>query len=116
MYKVGVIGDRDSVIGFRAIGMAVYDTEDIEMAGDYLRQMVRENYAVVFITEKLAEGNMNLIRELRNQKLPAVIPVPSITGSTGLGMKQVRESVRKAVGIDLFAESDSLQSQDTNNL
>lgn len=106
MYKVGVIGDRDSVIGFRAIGMTVFDTELSEEAGNYLNQMVRENYAVVFITEKLAEDNMELIRELRNQKLPAVIPIPSITGSTGLGMKQVRESVKKAVGMDIFAASE----------
>ncbi|NLW10801.1 MAG: V-type ATP synthase subunit F [Clostridiaceae bacterium] len=104
MYKVGVIGDRDSIIGFRAIGMSVFDTSDAVQAGEYLRQMVRENYAVVFITESMAEGNLELIRELRSQKLPAVIPIPSITGSTGLGMRQVRESVRKAVGMDLFAD------------
>lgn len=106
MYKVGVIGDRDSVIGFRAIGMAVYDTESAQEAGEYLRQMVRENYAVIFITEKLAEENLEMLRELRSQKLPAVIPIPSITGSTGIGMKQVRESVRKAVGMDIFATQD----------
>ena len=108
MYRVGVIGDRDSIIGFRAIGMSVYDTNDAAQAGEYLWQIVRENYAVVFITERMAEDNMELIRELRSQKLPAVIPIPSIAGSTGLGMKQVRESVRKAVGMDLFADSEDI--------
>lgn len=107
MYKIGVIGDRDSVIGFKAIGMSVFDTELADQAAEYLRQMVRENYAVIFITEKLAEENLDLLRELRSQKLPSVIPIPSITGSTGIGMKQVRESVRKAVGMDIFGSEDN---------
>lgn len=107
MYRIGVIGDRDSVIGFRAIGMSVFDTDLPEEAAGYLRQLVRENYAVIFITEKLAEENLELLRDLRSQKLPAVIPIPSITGSTGIGMKQVRESVRKAVGMDLFGSEDN---------
>lgn len=110
MYQVGVIGDRDSIIGFRALGMTVLEAKTLVEAGRFLQQLVDENYAVVFITENLAEGNHELLRELRTRKLPAVIPIPSLTGSTGLGMRQVRESVRKAVGMDIFANDDEIQS------
>jgi V/A-type H+-transporting ATPase subunit F len=106
MYKVGVIGDRDSIIGFRALGMTVQDVTDSEQAGQVLRKLVDENYAVIFITEVLAQDNQDLLRELRSRKLPAVIPIPSLTGSTGLGLRQVHESVKKAVGMDIFAHDE----------
>jgi V/A-type H+-transporting ATPase subunit F len=104
MNKIGVIGDRDSVIGFRALSMTVLETADPSEAARYLHDLVRENFAVIFITEVLAEGNREYLQALRSQKLPAVIPIPSLTGTTGLGMRQVRESVRRAVGMDLLSQ------------
>ncbi|MEA4889461.1 MAG: V-type ATP synthase subunit F [Clostridiaceae bacterium] len=104
MYQVAVIGDRDSVIGFRALGMTVLETDDPADAANKIHQLVEQRYVVIFLTEKLAECNQEYLQLLRSQSLPAIIPIPSITGSTGLGMRQVRESVKRAVGMDLFAE------------
>ncbi len=111
MYRVGVIGDRDSVIGFKALGMTVMEADNAEQASRHLAKMVNENYAVVYITEKCAEDNYEMLKELRSRRLPAIIPIPSIAGSTGLGMRQVRESVRKAVGIDLFDSTEEETSE-----
>ncbi len=106
MNRIGVIGDRDSIIGFRALSMTVLDAENPAEAGRHLQNLVSENYAVIFITEDLAEGNQEYLQSLRSQKLPAIIPIPSLTGSTGLGMRQVRESVRRAVGMDLLSQDE----------
>lgn len=109
MNKVGVIGDRDSIIGFRALGMSVLEATSATEAETLLNQLVDEQYAVIFITEELAEENLPLLRDLRNRKLPAIIPIPSVTGSTGLGLRQVQESVKKAVGMDIFAHEQTEQ-------
>ncbi len=106
MNKVGVIGDRDSIIGFRSLSMTVLEAADADEAGRHLHNLVKENFAVIFITEDLAEGNKEYLQTLRSQKLPAIIPIPSLTGSTGLGMRQVRESVRRAVGMDLLSQDE----------
>ncbi len=106
MSKIGVIGDRDSIIGFRALSMTVLEAANAEQAGGHLRQLVQENFAVIFITEDLAEGNQEFLQQMRSQKLPAIIPIPSLTGTTGLGMRQVRESVRRAVGMDLLSQDN----------
>lgn len=102
MYQVGVIGDLDSVIAFRALGMTVVEARDGQTALEQMRRLVKEDYAVIYITEDLAEANLSYLEELRARSLPAIIPIPSVSGSTGLGMRQVRESVRKAVGIDIL--------------
>lgn len=106
MNKIGVIGDRDSVIGFRALSMTVLEAADPEEALRHLHNLVEESYAVIFITEILAEANQEYLQLLRSQKLPAIIPIPSLTGTTGLGMRQVRESVRRAVGMDLLSQDE----------
>lgn len=102
MYKVAVIGDTDSIIGFRALGLTVLEAATPEAAAEPLRRAVEEGYAIVFITEPCFVANQDLIRSLRSRKLPAVIPIPPVSGGTGLGMAQVRESVRKAVGMDIL--------------
>ncbi|MGI6298829.1 MAG: V-type ATP synthase subunit F [Saccharofermentanales bacterium] len=102
MYKVAVIGDSDSIIGFRALGLTVLEAVTPEAAEEHLRHAVDEDFAIVFITEPCFIANQDYIRSLRSRKLPAVIPIPPISGGTGLGMSQVRESVRKAIGMDIL--------------
>ena len=45
MYKIAVLGDRDSVLGFRALGLDTFLVEDTEEARHTLHPLARENYA-----------------------------------------------------------------------
>lgn len=103
MYKIGVIGDSDSIFGFASAGLSVYPTEDVAEAGRLLRRLA-EDHAVIFITEKLATALDNEISHYREQTVPAIIPIPGITGNTGIGMKSVSRSVEQAVGSDILAD------------
>lgn len=100
--KVAIIGDYDSVIGFKTLGMEIFDVKDSEGAKTALTKTVNEHYAVVYITEDYAEKIKETIDYYKERKIPAVVPIPSILGKTGLGMRQVQESVKKAVGIDIL--------------
>ena len=102
MNQVAVLGDRDSVIGYRAIGMTVVELGDASGAPAAISELIQKQYAVIFLTETIAEKNEDYLKTLRVNKLPAIIPIPSMEGSTGFGMRQIQESVRRAVGIDLF--------------
>ena len=54
MYKIGVIGDRESALGFMAVGFTVRIAESAEDAAHALKGLTEENCAVIFITEELA--------------------------------------------------------------
>ena len=54
MAKIAVIGDRDSVLGFRALGLEVHTVEDSTEAHHLLRKAAEEGCAAVFLTEALA--------------------------------------------------------------
>ena len=43
MYRIAVIGDPDSVLGFKALGLEVCPAEDVEQARQAIHRMAKEN-------------------------------------------------------------------------
>ena len=54
MYRIGVIGDRDSVLGFQALGLEVCPVENAEEARQALHRMAKENFAILYLTEPIS--------------------------------------------------------------
>lgn len=102
MYKIGVIGDRDSILGFSALGLDIFPETDAQRARETLQGMVRDGYAIIYITESLASQLEQELLKYANQKLPAIIPIPAASGNTGIGMRQVKRYVEQAVGSDII--------------
>ena len=105
MAKIGVIGDRDSVLLFQAVGLEVFFEEEGAGANRTLHRLAREGYATVFVTEKLFPYCAETISEFQGQPYPAIIPIPSNQGSRGLGEKILRQNVEKAVGMDILSNT-----------
>lgn len=102
MYKVAVMGDYDSIYGFAALGLAVFPVDDYESCRTTLKRLAEDDYAVIYITESKASLVKEEISEYREQKLPAVILIPGVSGNTGAGIAQVKKSVEQAVGSDII--------------
>jgi V/A-type H+-transporting ATPase subunit F len=78
-----------------------------ETARDIARTIVRmakEKYAVIFVTEQAYEKAHETIERYKAQPYPAVIPIPSGTGSLGIGLENIRKNVEKAVGTQLYLD------------
>ncbi len=101
MYKIAAIGDRTSVYGFAALGLDTFFVTDADEAKVLLRRLENESYAVIYITEQLAEQVRDELERISALPLPAVIPIPGVYGNTGMGRNAVNESVIKAVGSDI---------------
>ena len=56
MYKIAVIGDRESVYGFSSLGIDIYPAYSGDEAKDLITKLAEENYAVIYITEALAKN------------------------------------------------------------
>ena len=103
MYKMAVIGDSDSIYGFASLGLTLFPCDDAHGASNALREFAKNGYGVIYITEKLFEQITEDIEHYRDMPLPAIIPIPGITGNTGVGMKNVSVSVERAVGSDIIS-------------
>lgn len=104
MYKIAVMGDRDSIYGFAALGIEPYPVTDTEKAARQLRQLAEGEYAIIYVTEELAERIEPEINRYNEAELPAIILIPGVVGNTGKGISSVRRSVLQAVGSDIIFE------------
>ncbi len=102
MYKVAVLGDRDSIYGFAALGLDTYPVEEKEEAARLLKTLAEGTYAVIYITESLQAQLETEIERYIVDYLPAIIPIPGVSGNTGKGMQYVKKSVERAVGSDII--------------
>lgn len=107
MYKIGIIGERDAVQGFMAIGFAVREAADSESAARQVQAMVKSGkFAVIYLTEQYAMLLEEQLTPYRDLPLPAIVSIPAPSGSTGYGMNHIRSAVERAVGADiLFRDS-----------
>lgn len=102
MYKIAVMGDRDSIYGFASVGLEPHAVDDTNEAREKLKSLVDGNYGIIYITEKLASVLKKEIEFYQDRERPAIILIPGISGNTGTGIDSVRNSVIKAVGSDII--------------
>ena len=102
MYKIGVIGDKDSILGFKALGLSVFPVAQPSEAEEKLHELARSQYAVIYITEQAAKDIDAAIDQYKDDKFPAIILIPGNQGTLGIGMRGVKKSVERAVGADIL--------------
>lgn len=102
MYKIAVMGDRDSIYGFAAVGLEPFPMTDAEEAAAKLKELCEGPYAVIYITEALAAKLEREIAHYSERRLPAIILIPGVSGNTGKGIQAVKRSVEQAVGSDII--------------
>lgn len=102
MYRIAVIGDRDSVLGFRALGLETCAAETAEEAKIELHRMAKEDYAIIYLTEQYAAKMGDELARYKSQPTPAIILIPGKEGSVGIGMANIKTIVERAVGADIL--------------
>ena len=102
MYKIAVLGDKDSVLGFKALGLDVFPADDVDEARRILHTLAKENYAVIYLTEQYAERMEAEVARYKDALTPAIILIPGTEGSLGIGMANVKSAVERAVGADIL--------------
>lgn len=114
-YSIAIIGSREAILGFRALGVETVAVKDFKEATEQLyklkktKQIIDNNetetpkFAIIFITEDLAQDiSKDDYKKLSVGALPAIIPIPSHKGATGFGLTKLRRVVEQAVGSDIM--------------
>lgn len=104
MYRVGVIGDKDSILSFKTLGIDTFECnpDDFEENKMLLKKLVMDKYGVIFIMENIAQNILDLIDKYQKEITPAIILIPSSQGSLNIGINRINESVEKAIGINIL--------------
>ena len=98
MYKIAVIGDKDSVLAFKILGVDVFITLDAQEARKTIDRIAKENYGIIFVTEQLVKDIPETIKRYNSEIIPAVILIPSNKGRLNIGLANIDKNVEKAIG------------------
>ncbi len=102
--KIAFIGDADSVLGFRALGVETVVPENASEAQEQFARLVKERTSIIMITEDMIDYLQDQIDETVHMAIPSVVVLPGITGTQRRGEDTIRELIIKAVGVDLMSE------------
>lgn len=100
--KIAVVGDKDLILAFKAIGIDVFPVVEADEARRAVDNCAKNNYAVIFVTEQIAEKIEETISRYNDKILPAVILIPSNQGTLNIGLQRISDSVEKAVGVNIL--------------
>lgn len=106
MLKIAVIGGKDTVIGFKAVGLEACPAVNAAEALQALRDLTKEgsDYAIIYIEEKLAQEISHEINKFKDSPTPAIILIPGREGSLGLGQEALKAAVERAVGTNILGD------------
>ncbi len=102
--KVAFIGDADSVLGFRALGVETVVPVSGDDAREQFERLIKEETSVIMITEDLMDQLQDQIDETVHLAVPSVVVLPGVKGTQRKGENTIRELIIKAVGVDLMSE------------
>ena len=108
MAKMAIVGGRDSILGFKAMGVEIFPVQDEHEALTEMTRLVKDQvnqYAAIFITDDLAVKIDQQLERLKKSisLLPVIIIIPSHKGSLGLAGLKIRKTVEKALGADILS-------------
>ena len=101
-YRIAVIGDWESVMGFRALGLETYPAGSAAEARTLIHRLAKEDCAVIYLTEQLAAQLGDVIARCKDELRPAIILIPGREGSLGIGKRTIQTAIERAVGADIL--------------
>lgn len=104
MPSVAVIGDRERVAGFAALGLDGYPAHTRAEAETALEKAQRAGCALILVTEAAARHARVHIEAMRQKEGPPVLILPGETGNTGQAEREIEAAIRQAAGAGLWGE------------
>lgn len=102
MYKIAVVGDKDSVLAFGALGIDVYTVTNGDDARKAVDSLAKNQYGIIFVTEQIASLIPDTISRYDKETIPAVILIPNNQGTLNIGMDRINANVEKAIGTNIL--------------
>ena len=99
--RIAVVGDWNSILGFRALGLETVPVKDAQEAKEAVRRLAKEECAVIYLTEQLAKDMVDTLRPYKDALRPAIILIPGRERSQGIGKSNIESAIKRAIGTDI---------------
>jgi len=99
--NIAVIGDRDFISGFKALGCTLYPVDDKMDVRLVFNQTVEANFSFVFILESYTLKIMDLLQQYREKPRPLIMLLPDFRKDLSCCEDLLSRFTIRAVGKDI---------------
>lgn len=104
--EIALIGDRDTVYGFRLAGIrkTFLMEETSRDIRETLKGLFSDNIGIILLTEKVADEIGNILEEanrFRKGIMPIILEIPDGSGPLPEKIDPMRELIKRTVGFEI---------------
>ena len=99
---IAVIGETSNVVLFNAVGMKTFVLSDPLEIDKKIFELYKNGCKIIYVSEKIYVSITETLEKYANLAYPIILPLPIDSPSTGVGEKKIKDSVEKAIGINIF--------------
>ena len=104
--EIALIGDRDTVYGFRLAGIrkTFLMEETSQDIRETLKGLFSDNIGIILLTEKVAEEIGSILEEanrFRKGIMPIILEIPDRSGPLPEKIDPMRELIKRTVGFEI---------------
>ncbi|MCD8295910.1 MAG: hypothetical protein LUE27_11820 [Clostridia bacterium] len=99
--RMAIIGDGDSIMVFKAAGIATFAASDAKNARELIRKAARD-YKIIYVTEEFYRPNEEYMKRFDEEPYPVVLMIPNAGESTNYGYELLRKEEEEALGVDIL--------------
>lgn len=103
--NIAVVGSIDSILAFKTVGFDVFGVNNEENTRTVLNKLLTE-YKLIFITDVFAKYVEDIIKDTQNSAYPMVIVIPSGVSEENYALKQISQSVERALGVNILQNEE----------
>jgi len=92
--RIAVIGQKDSVLAFRALGMDIFFTDEND-GQVILSDLVKQGYPIILMTEHEYMLNTELVEKHNETAYPVILPVPDGISHYGIAMDKITANMER---------------------
>jgi V/A-type H+-transporting ATPase subunit F len=102
MSDIAFIGERDTIWPFKALGNDVFFSDEHESLQQLVNQVLQQQFKIIFITEDAYENVRERMDSFAEESTPTITILPSLKGSRGVALQAIRDSARRAMGVEFI--------------
>ncbi|MFH1422315.1 MAG: V-type ATP synthase subunit F [Planctomycetota bacterium] len=108
MSKIFIIGDRDKIFPFKAVGAKLLPVSTAEESHKVWHELKseKEKFLAFLTPEAYALGHKE-VNAVREKGINTIIVLPFAVGDSEPGLEEMRTQLARAIGVDLIGKKSS---------
>jgi V/A-type H+-transporting ATPase subunit F len=99
--RIAVVGAREQVLPYLAIGATVFITDDREAAKKAVIEFAEKMHPVILVSDDLIREMEDILNRFSSSPIPSITAIPGKFGGPSFSDERMKSIVKKAIGLDI---------------